>query len=71
MRGIKIPLHDIALKIQGGGLCARGGGCVFAEHYGIIACSDSLDCQQAISHALQRLQYGSTNFQLSACTSNR
>ena len=30
----KIPLHDFALKMQGGGgLCARGG--VFAEHYGI------------------------------------
>ena len=34
MRGIKIPLHDFALKMQGGGgLCARGG--VFAGHYGI------------------------------------
>ena len=25
MRGIKIPLQDFALKIQGGGLCVRGG----------------------------------------------
>ena len=33
MRGIKIPLHDFALKMQGG-LCARGG--VFAGHFGII-----------------------------------
>ena len=35
MSGIKIPLHDFALKMQGGGggLCARGG--VFAGHYGI------------------------------------
>ena len=39
MRGIKIPLQDFALKMQGGGggggggLCARG--CVFAGHYGI------------------------------------
>ena len=31
MRGIKIPLHDFALKMQGG-LCVRGG--VFAGHYG-------------------------------------
>ena len=34
MRGIKILLHDFALKMQGGGLCARGG--VFAGHYGIL-----------------------------------
>ena len=33
MRGIKILLQDFALKMQGGGLCARGG--VFAGHYGI------------------------------------
>ena len=32
MHGIKIPLHDFALKMQGGGLRARGG--VFAGHYG-------------------------------------
>ena len=37
MRGIKIPLQDFALKMQGrggggGGLCARGG--VFVGHYG-------------------------------------
>ena len=32
MCGIKIPLQDITLKMQGGGLCARGG--VFAGHYG-------------------------------------
>ena len=34
MCGIKIPLHDFALKKPGGGggLCARGG--VFAGHYG-------------------------------------
>ena len=32
MYGIKIPLQDFALKMQGGGgLCARGG--VFAGHY--------------------------------------
>ena len=36
MRGIKIPLHDFALKMQGGGLCARGG--VFAGHYGTTWC---------------------------------
>ena len=35
MRGIKIPLHDFALKMQGGGLMREGGG-VFAGHYGII-----------------------------------
>ena len=34
MRGIKIPLQDFPLKMQGGGLCVRGG--VFAGHYGII-----------------------------------
>ena len=33
MRGIKIPQHEFALKMQGGGLCARGG--VFAGHYGM------------------------------------
>ena len=32
MRGIKIPQYEFALKMQGGGLCARGG--VFAGHYG-------------------------------------
>ena len=26
MRGIKIPQYEFALKMQGGGLCARGGG---------------------------------------------
>ena len=26
MRGIKIPQQYFALKMQGGGLCARGGG---------------------------------------------
>ena len=31
MRGIKIPLQDFALKMQGG-LCARGG--IFEGHYG-------------------------------------
>ena len=31
MRGIKIPLHDFALKMQGG-LMREGG--VFAGHYG-------------------------------------
>ena len=34
MRGIKIPQYEFALKMQGGGLCARGG--VFAGHYGIM-----------------------------------
>ena len=36
MCGIKIPLQDFALKMQGGGggLCTRGG--IFAGHYGII-----------------------------------
>ena len=33
MRGIKIPLHDFALKMQGG-LMREGRG-VFAGHYGI------------------------------------
>ena len=33
MRGIKIPQYEFALKMQGGGLYARGG--VFAGHYGI------------------------------------
>ena len=32
MHGIKIPQQDFALKMQGGGLCARGG--VFVGHYG-------------------------------------
>ena len=36
-----------------------------------MACNESLDFQQAISHALQRIQYGTPNFQLSACTSHR
>ena len=31
MRGIKIPQYEFALKMQGGGLCARGG--IFAGHY--------------------------------------
>ena len=30
MRGMKIPQQDFVLKMQGGGLCARGG--VFARH---------------------------------------
>ena len=34
MRGIKIPLQDFALKIQGGGLMREVGG-VFAGHHGI------------------------------------
>ena len=33
MRGIKIPLQDFVLKMQGGGAYARGG--VFTGHYGI------------------------------------
>ena len=33
MRGIKIPLHDFALKMQGG-LMREGG--VFAGHYGML-----------------------------------
>ena len=36
-----------------------------------MACNESLDFLQAISHALQRLQYGPPYFQLSACTSHR
>ena len=36
MRGMKIPPQDFALKMQGGLMCeGRGGGGVFAEHYGI------------------------------------
>ena len=31
MRRIKIPQQDFALKMQGG-LCARGGGGIFAGH---------------------------------------
>ena len=34
MRGIKMPQQYFALKRQGG-LCARGGGGIFAGHYGI------------------------------------
>ena len=33
MRGIKIPLQDFALKMQGV-LMREGGGGVFAGHYG-------------------------------------
>ena len=32
MRGITIPQQEFTLKMQGGGLCARGG--VFAGYYG-------------------------------------
>ena len=32
MCGIKIPQQDFVLKMQGGGLCTRGG--VFVGHYG-------------------------------------
>ena len=35
MRGIKIPLQDFALKMQGG-LMHEGGGGVFVGHYGIF-----------------------------------
>ena len=34
MRGIKMPQQYFALK-RHGGLCARGGGGLFAGHYGI------------------------------------
>ena len=32
MRGIKIPQQDFALKMQGGGAYAQGGG-IFAGQY--------------------------------------
>ena len=47
MRRIKIPQQDFALKMQGGGAYARGGG-VFAGHY-MYGIHDS--CITALPHS--------------------
>ena len=54
MRGIKIPLQNFALKMQGG-LCARGG--VFAGHYGIV----NKRISTMGSHTVQRETFAGEN----------
>ena len=45
MRGIKIPLNDFALKMQGRGGLMREGGGVFAGHYGSYCTTSNADAK--------------------------